>query len=952
VRASPRTLRRARERALQALFQIEMTGDDWREALEHFWQDRPSARAVRSYATELIAGTIDNMERIDAAISKVADKWALERIGRVERNILRFATHEILFMADVPPKVAINEAVEVAKKFGSEDSGRFVNGILDAIRNTVEQDESVQAEVEENPVGANDSVDDAIEEYREKGLFTEEAQSAIYEAFRSSYDEAREAECIRQKAARARAEGKSVVALIGGLGFAGTGLFILAASSRRVRVSDELRAVVRELATYATEEGFADDLSGSIAELQAVCDQDEVPEPMFEGVLARFRGAVAGLVTDRVEKMLAQQAEAPGSDLGTVANTLASFHNRLIGALESAEKNYKWLAMPIQRISRTSGPKIPLTNRGIFPFDGENAGLDERLWVAVENGMIHATPSRAAIEHADQIVVSMRLFVKRLDDGGVEVEFGPLEQELQAAGPHLAKGIENARAEGRDKPTVNILTTQAAGITRIIGSWLERSMKEATGREYRAGEDFYFNFTPSRVAPGDTWVRTIRNFPQLIGPINRESARKAFEFYSYISVEGCHIFPNPESAEQNKTFENAHDDGNIAMVNACGQLSGLAGTSTFDIVKQINMRPNRQAREPGNGVGGYCYPKDPYFLSYSPTRIYTEPKDRIGRMLQVSVNASLGLFFQTRAVNNFMPYLGAALVLQGLDRAGVPIGDATVTIAGVGYKEGTDDTRMSPSFDNVAALIGWDGNLKRMPDWCRAAAKAAGLGNDVPREIRLYDPFARRWEELRQMAEAVASGDEENAAWKAIYERGIETDGLKALRGANAVLLAVKHEPIRAMIGDLRAVASAMGDGKVIVDGRNMLDDDAIKMWLALGGIYLAIAKGEGYVDVLAEEMQRERQIAQQLLDAVRKTDRKQVAKLLAGARTTVSLADRIQAIHDGDIDRATRLKMLSNLTADNLDFEKWLYLGGKYLAANMTREEMKDLQSEFTSWG
>lgn len=918
--------------------------------MEHFWRDRPSARAVRSYATDLIAGTIDNMERIDAAISKAADKWALERIGRVERNILRFATHELLFMPDVPGKVAINEAVEVAKKFGSEDSGRFVNGILDAIRDMVERNGVARVEAESNAVGTNDAVDKVIEEYREKGLFTEEAQSALYEAYRSSYDEAREVESIREKAARARAEGKSVVALVGGLGFAGTGLFILAASSRRVRVSGELRNVVREISSYVTNEGLADDLGAGIAELQAICDQDEAPEPMVQGVLARFRAAVAGLVSGQVERMLSERAGTPAPDLGTVANTLASFHNRLVGALENADKDYKWLAMPIQRISRTSGPKIPLTNRGIFPFDGENAGLDERFRVAVDKGMVHATPSRAAIEHADQIVVSMRLFVKRLDDGGVEVEFGPLEDELRAAGPHLARGIENARAEGRDKPTVNILTTQAAGITRIIGSWLEASMKEATGRDYRAGEDFHFNFTPSRVAPGDTWLRTIRNFPQLIGPINRESARKAFEFYSYISVEGCHIFPNPESAEQNKTFENAHDDGNIAMVNACGQLSGLAGTSTFDIVKQINMRPNRQAREPGNGVGGYCYPKDPYFLSYSPTKIYTEPKDRIGRMLQVSVNASLGLFFQTRAVNNFMPYLGAALVLHGLDKAGVPISEATVTIAGVGYKEGTDDTRMSPSFDNIAGLIGWDGNLKRMPEWCRAAAEAAGLGKDVPREIRLYDPFARRWEELRRMADAVSSGDEKNAAWKELYEDGIEPDGLKALRGANAVLFAVKHEPIRALLADLPALASAMGDGKVIVDGRNMLGDDAIKMWLAFGGIYLAIAKGEGYVNVLADEMQRERAIAKKILDAVRNNDREQIDKLLAEVRATVRLPDQMQAIHADDIDRAHRLRTLSNLTADNLDFEVWLSLGGQYLVATMTDEERNELQSAFIS--
>lgn len=142
MRASPRTLRLARERALQALFQIESTADDWRESLELFWCDRPSAQAVRRYATALVAGTIENMEFIDEAIRKVTDKWTLERIGSVERNILRFATQEMLFMPEVPPKVAINEAVEVAKKFGSEDSGRFVNGILDGVRRMFERGET------------------------------------------------------------------------------------------------------------------------------------------------------------------------------------------------------------------------------------------------------------------------------------------------------------------------------------------------------------------------------------------------------------------------------------------------------------------------------------------------------------------------------------------------------------------------------------------------------------------------------------------------------------------------------------------------------------------------------------------------------------------------------------------------------------------------------------------
>ena len=154
------------------------------------------------------------------------------------------------------------------------------------------------------------------------------------------------------------------------------------------------------------------------------------------------------------------------------------------------------------------------------------------------------------------------------------------------------------------------------------------------------------------------------------------------------------------------------------------------------------------------------------------------------------------------------------------------------------------------------------------------------------------------------------------------------------------------------MIADLPALASAMGDGKIIVDGRNMLDDEAIKMWLALGGIYLAIAKGEGYVDVLAHEMQRERELAQKLLDAVRNDDREQIDKLLAEVRATVRLPDQMQAIHAEDIDRANRLRTLSNLTADSLDFERWLSLGGQYLLATAGDEEKKNLRSEFTSQG
>jgi N utilization substance protein B len=127
--------RRARELALQALYEMEFNKDTKTVVmLANFWKSHYCSDKVREFANKLVTGTRDNLSFIDAAISSCADNWKLERMNIVDRNILRYAVYELLFMNDIPHIVTIDEAVEVAKKFSTEDSGRFINGILDQIK--------------------------------------------------------------------------------------------------------------------------------------------------------------------------------------------------------------------------------------------------------------------------------------------------------------------------------------------------------------------------------------------------------------------------------------------------------------------------------------------------------------------------------------------------------------------------------------------------------------------------------------------------------------------------------------------------------------------------------------------------------------------------------------------------------------------------------------------------
>jgi transcription antitermination protein NusB len=131
---SPQQRRKARGRAVEFLFGLEFTRYDWRECVTEFFDTFATKPAVQEYAEGLIVGVKTRTGELDRHIDASLQNWTPDRVGRIERNVLRIALFEMIYGDNVPVKVAINEAIEVAKAYGSDDSPGFVNAVLDRLK--------------------------------------------------------------------------------------------------------------------------------------------------------------------------------------------------------------------------------------------------------------------------------------------------------------------------------------------------------------------------------------------------------------------------------------------------------------------------------------------------------------------------------------------------------------------------------------------------------------------------------------------------------------------------------------------------------------------------------------------------------------------------------------------------------------------------------------------------
>ena len=129
---------KAREIVLQFLYQQDLRKDDWLSNISDFESLNESEDDVASFAVSLMKGTLENIATLDDLIAKNAQNWQLKRMSTVDRNVMRMATYELIYESDIPAKVSINEAINLAKKYSDEESGKFVNGILDKIKRDID----------------------------------------------------------------------------------------------------------------------------------------------------------------------------------------------------------------------------------------------------------------------------------------------------------------------------------------------------------------------------------------------------------------------------------------------------------------------------------------------------------------------------------------------------------------------------------------------------------------------------------------------------------------------------------------------------------------------------------------------------------------------------------------------------------------------------------------------
>jgi len=130
--------RRSREYALQILFQLELTGSTLNEEVfRAFWENKEEDRSVKEFTRQIVENTLAHIHDIDERIKKAAERWSLERMAVIDRSILRAATYELAYRSDIPTSVIINEALEIAKKYSTEESASFINGILDNVARTL-----------------------------------------------------------------------------------------------------------------------------------------------------------------------------------------------------------------------------------------------------------------------------------------------------------------------------------------------------------------------------------------------------------------------------------------------------------------------------------------------------------------------------------------------------------------------------------------------------------------------------------------------------------------------------------------------------------------------------------------------------------------------------------------------------------------------------------------------
>jgi nucleotide sugar dehydrogenase len=450
------------------------------------------------------------------------------------------------------------------------------------------------------------------------------------------------------------------------------------------------------------------------------------------------------------------------------------------------------LVLGMQRPSTRSFWKIPLLNRGLAPMKSEDPEVDAIIARCVlEKKTLVATYTEDVLELADVVVVDVQCdYLKEvLDDsrrGTADME--ALEESLAVIGRKVAPGA-----------LVLIETTVAPGTTEQIAYPILKKSFERRGIDAEP----LLAHSYERVMPGRDYVASIRDYWRVCSGVNDEARRRVERFLN--EILNTRDFPltvldRPIESETAKIIENSYRATILAFLDEWSLFAERNGVDLKKVIQAIKVRPTHSNLIfPGPGIGGYCLPKDGGLGVWAYRHIHGFDDD-IFRITPLAIDIN-----DTRALH------AAQLVRDALRNMGRPISAADVLLLGAAYREDVGDTRYSGSELIVRRLT------------------------EMGAEIRVHDPYLDHWWELEAQDSYPRPGQSRARFFhrqQKLADVRIEPDLWKAMRGVEAIVLAVRHEPYLALDPD--EVVRAVGKPCAVIDCFCILDDDRIRRYFEL----------------------------------------------------------------------------------------------------------------------
>ena len=468
-----------------------------------------------------------------------------------------------------------------------------------------------------------------------------------------------------------------------------------------------------------------------------------------------------------------------------------------------------------QRPSSRSYWKIPVINRGVAPVKAEDPEVDQIIARTVkEKGTLTATFNSDCLKLADCVVVDVQCDYKKNALGNMrdgEADMAALEATMHTIGERIPANC-----------LVLIETTVAPGTTEFV-AW--PILKRAFAARNIKGEPLLAH-SFERVMPGREYVASIRDFWRVCSGCNLAARNRVEKFLR--EVLNTKDFPltvmdRPIESETTKIVENSYRATILAYLNEWSLFAERNGVDLIKVIQAIKMRPTHSnIIFPGPGVGGYCLPKDGGLGFWAYKHILGfEDGDSIFKITPTAIDIN-----DTRGLHV------AELARDALRNMGRYIADAEVLICGASYRQDVGDTRYSGSELVVRKLT------------------------EMGATMRVHDPYVEHWYELEAQENYPAPGH----SWARFFRNQdglgkcqVQQDLKAALKGAEAVIFAVPHQPYRDLKPD--DVVKWAGKKLAIVDCYGILSDDVIRRYFELGCEVKAL--GRGHIQRLKEEVRR-----------------------------------------------------------------------------------------------